>query len=127
MPRGLLSPPRTMDKKPSMRTKPARRSISRSSICKCPTKSAPMLVSPPCSLPDSPVSFTFQDGIEAAFEIRQYEKERNLPSCRIVSRSTCPPVRITGLTFSNTMQVVLSGLSNEVDMEKSGVLTGKGP
>lgn len=47
-----------------------------------------------------------KDGIEASFEIREYEKAMGLPRCRIVA---------------------LTGLSNDADMEKAGVLNGDGP
>lgn len=47
-----------------------------------------------------------KDGIEASHEIRQHELEQGLPRCRIIA---------------------LTGLNNEADMSKAGVLRDDGP
>lgn len=47
-----------------------------------------------------------QDGIEASHEIREYEKQNGMPRCRIIA---------------------LTGLNNEADMMKAGVLSEDGP
>ncbi|KAK4048169.1 hypothetical protein OIO90_005933 [Microbotryomycetes sp. JL221] len=52
------------------------------------------------------VQMPIKDGIEASYDIREYELSQGLPRCRIMA---------------------LTGLNNEVDMQKAGVLSEDGP
>ena len=58
-----------------------------------------------------------QDGVEAAHDIRMFEKDKGLSRCRIVSHI----FSLDKLSLTTSSKIALTGLSGEADMEKAKI------